>query len=135
MMKNKFFSPADFSDFEDSVVVLEASPKDDNRELKLDRMPRKTLLELKARLYAEFQRSECGTSLLHGRAIQASTTNPCKTTAERFFSAPTEENLSVLIKMIRQDYGAAVSNWAARELFSAYCPEILFQESKESLNE
>ena len=118
-MTNKYFTPADFSDFEDLNVV--SIPE----KVTFVTPTPEEIVSLRAQLEHEFKSCEAGLSKLCPRAVQASTTSGTKNLFSRMFDNFGEKSVLEFLEMTKQDYGLLVAEWAATQVLGPYCPKAV----------
>jgi hypothetical protein len=118
-MENRFFTPADFSDFENMQTV-------DVPEKDKDVVPTaEELGKVRARLDHEFRNCEAGLSKLCPRAVQASTTAGTKSLFSTMFDNFDSSTIIPFLEMVKQDYGLLVAEWAATQVLGPFCPRAI----------
>ena len=128
-MTNRYFTPADFSDFEDLQVVQALEPH------KNPVPTAKEIENIKARLINEFQNCENGISKLCGHAVQASTTAGTKNLFSMMFDKFESSTILPFLEMTKQDYGLLVAEWAALQVLGPFCEEAITLAGKWRNNE
>jgi hypothetical protein len=118
-MTNRYFTPADFSDFEDMNVL--SIP-----EKSTDVMPTpEEMTSLRSRLEHEFKSCEAGLSKLCSHTVQASTTSGTKNLFSAMFNNFGSKSILEFLEMTKQDYGLLVAEWAATQVLGPYCPKAV----------
>lgn len=118
-MSNKFFTPADFSDFEEMNVIH--APEKDTAVVPTPEEAN----AIRAALDHEFKRCEEGLSNLCPRTVQASTTAGTKNLFSMMFNNFENKSVIEFLEMTKQDYGLLVAEWAATKVLGPYCPKAL----------
>lgn len=113
-MENKYFKPADFSDFEETLeskrIVVDIFPLPNKEEVKI----------IRQRLESEFNRCETGTSKLTNRAIQSSSTIGTKNLMNVMLETFNDSTVLSFLEMVKQDFGLTVAEWCAQDVLASY---------------
>ena len=116
---SKYFTPADFSDFERPEVSGSEPPKNH-----FEKPSKEKLQEIQDKIELEFKRCGMGQSRLNPNAIQVSTTIACNTFKTVLFNHFNETNIEQFVDSVKQDYGFLMAEWVA-QLFEPYYPAII----------
>lgn len=118
MANDKYFKPADFSDFECFNEVLE-----DKVGSTLALLPDKIqLTNIASRINKELQACETGTSKLTNRIVQVSSTAATKQLFSVLINDFNNNAIVNFLEAVKQDYGLIVATWMANEVLGPFAP-------------